>query len=91
LGTYRPTIGTYGPTIGAYRSRIRAYRRFEADRAAKGHGLLVDIGVGRVALRIFDIRFLRAAEWHFMTEERLADADAAQYAGYRHLVRRTSG
>ena len=67
-----------------------AVARFEADRAAEGHGPLVDIGVVRVALRIFDLRFLRAAEWHFMTEEGLAGADAAQYAAYRHLVRRTS-
>jgi hypothetical protein len=65
-----------------------AVARFEADQLAKGRSPLANVGVVRVALRIFDSRFLRAAEWHFMTEQGLAASDAEQYAGYRPFVKR---
>jgi len=79
-------LTTLGELDAIVESTREAVARFEADQAAKGHGPLADVGVVRVALRIFDPRFLRAAEWHFMTEEGLAASDAEQYAGYRHLV-----
>ncbi len=68
-------------------STKEAVAQFEADEAKKGHGPLADVGIVRVAVRIFDPRFLHAAEWHFMTEQGLAAADAAQYGRYRELVR----
>jgi hypothetical protein len=84
-------LTTLGELDAIVESTREAVARFEADQAAKGHGPLADVGVVRVALRIFDPRFLRAAEWHFMTEEGLAASDAEQYAGYRHLVRWIAG
>jgi hypothetical protein len=68
-------------------STSEAVARFEADQAKKGRGPLADVGMVRVAVRIFDPRFLHAAEWHFMTEQGLAAADAEQYGRYRELVR----
>lgn len=80
------TLAELDAILDSTRTAVAA---FEADQGRKGIGALSDVGVARVALRIFDIRFLRAAEWHFSTEEGLAANDAAQYAAYRRLVERS--